>query len=56
MSNMSRKYEIAMAEAASYQQWREAAEALDRLDGKERWREAPESPDYDHKLLASRVG
>ena len=55
MSNMSRKYEIALAEAASYEQWREAAAALDRLDGKEKWREEPESPDYDHKLLASRV-
>ena len=55
MSNMAKKFEIAMAEATSYEEWREAARNLDRIDGKERWREEPESPDYDHKLLASRV-
>jgi predicted acylesterase/phospholipase RssA len=55
MSNMAKKYEIALAEATSYEAWYDAAAALDRLEGKEHWREDPESPDYDHKLLASRV-
>jgi TAG lipase/steryl ester hydrolase/phospholipase A2/LPA acyltransferase len=55
MSTMTRKYEMALAEATSYDEWHQAASALDRLDGKESWREDPESPDYDHKLLASRV-
>ena len=55
MSTMTRKYELALAEATSYDEWHQAASALDRLDGKESWREDPESPDYDHKLLASRV-
>ena len=55
MSTMARKYEMALAEATSYDEWRQAASALDHLDGKEEWREEPESPDYDYKLLASRV-
>ena len=55
MSNMAKKYEIALAEATSYESWYEAASELDRLDGKEQWREEPESADYDHKLLSSRV-
>ncbi len=55
MSNMARKYELALAEATEYEQWRQAALALDLLEGKSRWREDAESPDYDYKLLASRV-
>jgi TAG lipase/steryl ester hydrolase/phospholipase A2/LPA acyltransferase len=55
MSTMSRKYEIALAEATSYDEWYKAALVLDHLDGGEKWREEPESPDYDFKLLASRV-
>ncbi len=55
MSNMAKKFELAMAEATSYTEWREAARMLDYIDGNEHWREEPESPDYDYKLLASRV-
>jgi predicted acylesterase/phospholipase RssA len=55
MSTMAKKYEIAMAEATSYEEWRVAALALDHIDGAANWREQAESPDYDHKLLASRV-
>jgi predicted acylesterase/phospholipase RssA len=55
MSNMAKKYELALAEAINYDEWRKAALVLDQLDGHDRWREDPESPDYDHKLLASRV-
>ena len=52
---MAKKYEIAMAEATSYEEWRMAALALDHIDGAANWREQAESPDYDYKLLASRV-
>ena len=55
MSNMAKKYELALAEATSYDEWRRAALVLDHLDGHDKWRENPVSPDYDHKLLASRV-
>jgi len=55
MSNMAKKYELALAEATSYAEWRQAALELDRLEGKDKWREDPESPDYDYKLLESRA-
>ena len=55
MSTMAKKYEIALAEATNYEEWRYAALALDELDGGAKWRKEPESPDYDYKLLASRV-
>jgi predicted acylesterase/phospholipase RssA len=55
MTTMAKKYEIALAEATSYEQWHEAALALDHLDGGDRWRDKAESPDYDYKLIASRV-
>lgn len=55
MSNMAKKYELAMAEATDYEEWRLAALVLDHLDGLDKWREEPESADYDYKLLASRV-
>jgi hypothetical protein len=55
MSTMTRKYELGMAEAASYAEWRRAAGELDRIEGLDTWREEPESEDYDYKLLASRV-
>jgi TAG lipase/steryl ester hydrolase/phospholipase A2/LPA acyltransferase len=55
MSTMTKKYEIALAEAETYDDWYQAASALDDLDGNDQWREEPDSPDYDYKLLASRV-
>ena len=55
MSNMAKKYELAMAEATNYEEWRLAALVLDHLDGLDKWRDEPESEDYDYKLLASRV-
>lgn len=55
MSNMAKKYELALAEATTYEEWRKAALVLDHLDGLDKWREDPKSNDYDYKLLASRV-
>lgn len=55
MSTMAKKYEIALAEASNYDEWLKAALVLDHLDGNDKWREQKESPDYDYKLLASRV-
>jgi predicted acylesterase/phospholipase RssA len=55
MSTMSKKYELDLAEATSYEEWSRAARELDHLEGLDKWREEPESEDYDCKLLASRV-
>jgi predicted acylesterase/phospholipase RssA len=52
---MAKKYELVLAEATNYEEWRKAALVLDHLDGHDKWREDPVSSDYDHKLLASRV-
>ncbi len=53
--NMYKKYEMALAEAKTYEEWYAAALILDHLDGLDKWREDNESGDYDYKLLASRV-
>ena len=55
MSTMARKYEIALAEATNYDEWLKAALILDDLEGKRKWREDPESTDYDYKLLTTRT-
>jgi TAG lipase/steryl ester hydrolase/phospholipase A2/LPA acyltransferase len=55
MSAASRKQEKHMTLAASYQEWQQAAQELDRLEGKDKWREKKESEDYDYRLIASRV-
>jgi predicted acylesterase/phospholipase RssA len=52
---MAKKYELALAQATSYEEWYKAALVLDHLEGLDRWREENESPDYDYKLLSSRV-
>ncbi len=55
MSRAKSNYEKALASATSYEQWHEAALALDSLEKLDQWRDEPESGDYDHQLLASRV-
>ena len=52
---MYKKYELALAQATSYEEWRKAALVLDHLDGLDAWREEKESEDYDYKLIASRA-
>jgi len=53
--NMYKKYELALAEAKTYEEWLAAALVLDHLDGHEKWREKNESEEYDYKLIASRI-
>jgi TAG lipase/steryl ester hydrolase/phospholipase A2/LPA acyltransferase len=55
MSRSSHKYEKALADATSYEEWHAAALELDRLDKKDNWREVQESQEYDHRLIASRL-
>jgi predicted acylesterase/phospholipase RssA len=44
-----------MFEAADYDEWYAAALELDRLEGRDLWRQEKESEKYDFRLLASRV-
>jgi predicted acylesterase/phospholipase RssA len=55
MSRISQKFEKALSNATSYEEWYAAAQELDRLDKQDHWREEQESADYDHRLIASRV-
>ena len=55
MSNASRKYEKALANANTYEEWLNAATALDQLEGQDKWRATEESEDYDYRLIASRA-
>ena len=55
MSKASRKYETDLARATTYTEWLHAAQALDRLDGKDQWRETETSEDYDYRLIDSRT-
>ncbi len=55
MGKPQRKYENELASANSYDEWLQAAESLDQLDGMDKWREEDGSDLYDHKLIASRT-
>ena len=44
-----------LKQSGSYQDWKEAARALDELEGKDLWRTDPESTECDYRLLKSRV-
>ncbi len=44
-----------LSQATSYQAWKDAALALDQLEGNEVWRRDPVSDDYDYRLLKSRI-
>jgi len=54
MSKLS-KLEKTLSKAGSYQEWKETALTLDKLESKDLWRLEPESDDYDFHLLESRV-
>ncbi|KAF9972120.1 hypothetical protein BGZ73_004793 [Actinomortierella ambigua] len=41
--------------ATNYEQWSEAAVILDRLQGKDTWKNNPVSPHYDYELLQERL-
>jgi hypothetical protein len=55
MSLASNRLERALANSTSYEEWYASALELDRLEKKDHWREVQESPEYDHRLIASRV-
>lgn len=42
--------------ATSYDEWREIAEDLDRLEGADAWRQDETSDDYDYLLIRERLG
>lgn len=41
-------------QALSYEEWHQAAQELDRLEGHDGWKSVPDSPDYDVDLVESR--
>lgn len=45
----------ALESATSYAEWLETAEVLDEVEGNLEWRETPESPHYDHELIAEHL-
>ncbi len=41
--------------ATSYAEWREIAHVLDEMEGNDEWRREPDSPHYDHELVAEHL-
>ncbi|KAG0360782.1 hypothetical protein BGZ54_009389 [Gamsiella multidivaricata] len=41
--------------ATNYEQWAEAAAILDRLQGKDKWKNDPRSPHYDYEIMQERL-
>ncbi|CAI2174449.1 6715_t:CDS:10 [Funneliformis geosporum] len=48
-------YKHILETANNYEQWAEAANILDKLQGKEEWKHNAISPDYDYDLLQKRL-
>ncbi|EWM25284.1 patatin-like serine [Nannochloropsis gaditana] len=44
-----------MAKAKNYYEWLKCAERMDELEGKNRWREVPESTLYNHRMLQEKI-
>jgi hypothetical protein len=44
-----------MAKAKNYYEWLKCAERMDELEGKNRWREVPESGYYNHRMLQEKI-
>lgn len=49
------KFKRALKNSASYEEWREVAEAFDRNKGMDRWRERDHSRQYDYVSIRSRL-
>jgi NTE family protein len=50
-----RKYTIAMDQATSYEQWKEAALAYDAATGMDRWRMRDQSSQFDNVSIRIRL-
>ncbi|KAG0230565.1 hypothetical protein BGW42_000869 [Actinomortierella wolfii] len=48
-------YSHLLKAATNYEQWSEAAVIMDRLQGKDAWKNNPVSPHYDYELLQERL-
>ncbi|MFH1885905.1 MAG: DUF3336 domain-containing protein [Pseudomonadota bacterium] len=46
-----RKLRATLHSARTYEEWQESARELDRLEGRDLWREAPASPHYKYELI-----
>ena len=50
-----REYRTLLANATTLEQWFSAGKALDKLEGKEEWKQDPNSTFYDQSLLQDRI-
>ena len=41
--------------ASSYEEWKDCAAQIDRLEGKDEWKENPISREYDYQLVKSKI-
>ncbi|KAG0285301.1 hypothetical protein BGZ96_010421 [Linnemannia gamsii] len=48
-------YTHLLSAATNYEQWAEAAAILDRLQGKDKWKNDPRSSHYDYEMLQERL-
>ncbi|KAI8601247.1 acyl transferase/acyl hydrolase/lysophospholipase [Dissophora ornata] len=48
-------YTHLLSAATNYEQWASAAATLDRLQGKDKWKNDPTSPHYDYEMLQERL-
>lgn len=53
--NLERHYTVLRDSATTVEQYHAASKALDKLQGKDRWKEDPKSPLFDHALLQERI-
>lgn len=53
--SLKNEYEKIKVNATTYNEWKEAAEALDDLEGNEEWKQSPVSSDYDYELIHNRL-
>jgi hypothetical protein len=53
--SLQKQLEDKMKSASMYDDWREAASALDDVQGNDRWKAIDASPDYDYELIQNRL-
>ncbi|KAL0087683.1 putative esterase of the alpha-beta hydrolase superfamily [Phycomyces blakesleeanus] len=54
-SDPKAQYTKQLENATHYEEWAEAATMLDELEGLEKWKQDPRSPDYDWELVKTRL-
>ena len=50
-----KKLKITLANASTYSEWKEIAQELDVLEGKEEWRKEEASPNYQYQFMKEQI-